>query len=52
MAIYSYLIFKLMEFGTYLPYKLSLALTMNLFTLVKIYNFFFGEKKKSVSQER
>jgi hypothetical protein len=45
MTIYSYIIFKIMEYGTYLPYKLSMMLTVNLLILVKTYNLISGKKK-------
>lgn len=51
MTIYSCLIFKVLEFGSYLPSKLSLMLTVNLLVLVRMYNFIF-EKKKKASQEK
>jgi hypothetical protein len=52
MTIYSYIIFKIMEYGSYLPAKLSLALTVNLLILVKTYNFFFGQKKPAVQDKK
>jgi hypothetical protein len=42
---YSWLIFKVMEYGSYLPSKISLALTLNLLVLVRTYTYLFGKKK-------
>ena len=51
MAIYSYFIFKLMEFGTYLPYGLSSWLSVNLLVLVRTYHFFFGTKTRPAQEK-
>ncbi len=49
LVIYSYFIFKLMEYGTYLPYRLSWWLSLNLLILVKIYSYFTGKKLMEIS---
>jgi hypothetical protein len=52
MAIYSWFIFKLMVGGTYLPYRLSSWLSVNLLVLVKTYHFFFGTKTNPVQERK
>jgi quinol-cytochrome oxidoreductase complex cytochrome b subunit len=44
MQAYGYLLFRLMYFGSYLPYKLSLWLSVKLLFLVRTYSRFFGPK--------
>lgn len=44
LVIYCWLIFKILEFGSYLPYRISLMLNVNLSVLVRTYNFILGKK--------
>jgi hypothetical protein len=44
LVIYGYLIFRLMQAGTYLPYRLSWWLSLNLLILVRIYGKLTGLK--------
>jgi hypothetical protein len=52
LAIYSYIIFKIMVLGTYLPYRMSWWLSVNLLVLVKIYSKFTGKKLMELPQEK
>lgn len=47
LVIYGYLLFKFMQFGSRLPYKLSGWLSVKLLFLVKTYSFLFGKQGKS-----
>jgi hypothetical protein len=44
MRIYGYLVFRLMLYGSYLPYSASLWLSLKLLNLVKAYGYLFGKK--------
>ena len=44
MTIYGYTILKLYQWGSYLPSRLSLWLSIKLLVLVKVYSYFFGKK--------
>ena len=46
MQGYGYLLFRLMYYGSYLPYRLSLWLSVKLLFLVRTYSRFFGSKSK------
>jgi len=46
MEAYNYILFKMMIFGTYLPYKLSRWWFQKSLFLLKIYMYFFGKKKQ------
>lgn len=46
LRIYSDIIFKVLQAGSYLPYKLSIALSANLLILVRMYSYLFGSKEK------
>ena len=43
-VVYCWLIFKILESGSYLPSKISLMLNLKLLVLVRTYNFFFSKK--------
>lgn len=45
MQAYGYLLFRVMYYGSFLPYRLSLWLSTRLLFLVKTYSRFFGKKK-------
>lgn len=47
-VIYCYVVFKILEFGSYLPSRVSLMLSLNLLVLVRSYNFIFSKKKKDL----
>ena len=44
MQVYGYLLFRLMYYGSYLPYKMSLWLSVKLLFLVRTYSRLFGSK--------
>lgn len=44
MVIYGNLLFRFMQFGSTLPYKLSSWLSIKLLILVRTHHFFFGKK--------
>lgn len=44
MSVYNYVLFKLMVFGTYLPYRISRWWFIKSLFLLKIYMYFFGKK--------
>ena len=46
MQTYGYLLFRLMYYGTYLPYRMSLWLSVKLLFLVRTYSRLFGSKSK------
>ncbi len=50
MVMYGFLIFKIMTFGTYLPYKLAWQLNLKLLLLVRIYSKFTGKKLMELPQ--
>jgi len=47
MVIYGMILFKFMQFGSILPYKLSSWISVKLLILVRTHHFFFGKKSDS-----
>lgn len=47
MQVYGYLLFRLMFYGSYLPYRMSLWLSVRLLFLVRTYNRFFGKEPQA-----
>jgi len=47
MQVYGYLLFRLMFYGSYLPYRMSLWLSVKLLFLVRTYNRFFGKEPQA-----
>jgi hypothetical protein len=44
MRIYGYLVFRLMVYGSYLPYRANLWLSLRMLILVKAYSYLFSKK--------
>lgn len=52
MQVYGYLLFRLMYYGSFLPYRLSLWLSVRLLALVRAWNLLFGENRKSTANTK
>jgi hypothetical protein len=52
MQVYGYLLFRLMYYGSFLPYKMSLWLSTKLLFLVRTYSRFFGSKQLTAQETK
>jgi hypothetical protein len=52
MQVYGYLLFRLMYYGSFLPYKMSLWLSTRLLFLVRTYSRFFGSKQPAAQETK
>jgi hypothetical protein len=52
MQVYGYLLFRLMYYGSFLPYKMSLWLSTKLLILVRTYSRFFGSKSTPAQETK
>lgn len=52
MQVYGYILFRLMYYGSFLPYRLSLALSVRLLALVRLYTRLTGGSAENGQEKR